>query len=241
VIGTPATVVVRMQGVSKTVTSAGQKLEILRSVDLVVRAGELYAVVGPSGSGKTTLLNLMGAMDTPTAGSVEVLGRDLTRLDEAGRTAFRRDHLGFVFQFYNLLPTLTAFENVQLALELQSRPAADTRRRAQDALAAVGLSALQGRFPAELSGGEQQRVAIARALAKSPALILADEPTGNLDRGTARGVMELMQRLSRELGATIVMVTHDDELSGQADGRLSLGSLEPGSSSVRSTEGRRIG
>ncbi|RMG97304.1 MAG: ABC transporter ATP-binding protein, partial [Candidatus Dadabacteria bacterium] len=186
--------------------------------------GEVVAVVGRSGSGKTTLLNLVAGLDRPDRGTVRVAGQDLRALGEHGRTRLRRERLGFVFQFFNLLPTLTARENVLLALELRGR--ADPRR-ADEALEAVGLADKAHRYPHELSGGEQQRVAVARALVKDPAAILADEPTGNLDTRTGDEVLALLCRAARDRGAALVMATHSeraaraaDRVLRMADGRL---------------------
>ncbi|WP_459942881.1 ABC transporter ATP-binding protein [Deferrisoma palaeochoriense] len=196
----------------------------LQGVTFAVRPGEVVAVVGRSGSGKTTLLNLVAGLDRPDRGTVQVAGQDLRALGEHGRTRLRRERLGFVFQFFNLLPTLTARENVLLALELRGR--ADPRR-ADEALEAVGLADKAHRYPHELSGGEQQRVAVARALVKDPAAILADEPTGNLDTRTGDEVLALLCRAARDRGAALVMATHSeraaraaDRVLRMADGRL---------------------
>ncbi|GAB4255320.1 ABC transporter ATP-binding protein [Deferrisoma sp.] len=196
----------------------------LQGVTFAVRPGEVVAVVGRSGSGKTTLLNLVAGLDRPDRGTVRVAGQDLRALGEHGRTRLRRERLGFVFQFFNLLPTLTARENVLLALELRGR--ADPRR-ADEALEAVGLADKAHRYPHELSGGEQQRVAVARALVKDPAAILADEPTGNLDTRTGDEVLALLCQAARDRGAALVMATHSeraaraaDRVLRMADGRL---------------------
>lgn len=177
----------------------------LRGARLEARAGEIIAVYGKSGSGKTTLLNLLAGLDRPTRGRIEVNGQDLETLGENGRTLLRRRQLGFVFQFFNLLPTLTALENVFLSLELAGRP---DRQEALRALHQVGLEGKEGRMPHELSGGEQQRVAVARAIVKEPAIILADEPTGNLDTRTGEEVLELLTARCRLLGTTLVVATH---------------------------------
>lgn len=177
----------------------------LRGANLQILPGEVIALFGKSGSGKTTLLNLIAGLDRPTKGHIEVEGNDLELLGEQGRTRLRRQRLGFVFQFFNLLPTLTAFENVYLSLELLGKP---DRGAANEALASVGLEGKGSRYPHELSGGEQQRVAIARAIVKEPALILADEPTGNLDTATGNQVLELLQRRCQERKMSLVMVTH---------------------------------
>ena len=194
--------------------AGGAPSEALRGASLAVRAGEVVALYGRSGSGKTTLLNLLAGLDRPDSGRVEVAGADLGALGEAGRTRYRRHRLGFVFQFFNLLPTLTAFENVFLSLELAGRP---DPRGAGRALEQVGLGGLGRRYPHELSGGEQQRVAIARALVKQPALILADEPTGNLDSRTGDAVLDLLAGQSRSLGCALVMATHSPRTSRVAD------------------------
>jgi len=180
-------------------------LPALQGTNLEVAAGEIVALYGKSGSGKTTMLNLLAGLDRPTKGRVEIEGQDLEALGEEGRTRLRRERLGFIFQFFNLLPTLTAFENVFLSVELAGKPNPEV---AQKALWAVGLKGKEGRFPHELSGGEQQRVAIARAIAKEPAIILADEPTGNLDTRTGDQVLELLTGRCREFGTTLIMATH---------------------------------
>lgn len=177
----------------------------LSGTSLDIMAGELVALYGKSGSGKTTLLNLLAGLDYPTRGTIEIEGDDLASMGEKNRTFLRRSRIGFVFQFFNLLPTLTAFENVFLSLELVGRPDADAARKA---LEAVGLEGMEKRFPHELSGGEQQRVAIARALVKEPSIILADEPTGNLDSHTSGEVLDLLSRRCRERGTTLIVATH---------------------------------
>jgi putative ABC transport system ATP-binding protein len=204
----------------------GTVVAALRGLRLEVAAGEVVTLLGRSGSGKTTLLNLLAGLDKPTRGRVEVEGADLGSLGERGRTLLRRRRLGFVFQFFNLLPTLTALENVALALELAGLP---DHGRAGEALRAVGLDGKERRRPNELSGGEQQRVAIARALVKGPAVILADEPTGNLDTATGNLVLDLLSRRCREAGAALLMATHAplaaqraDRVLRMADGALTL-------------------
>jgi len=184
----------------------------LSPTTLEIAAGELTVLLGPSGSGKTTLLNLLGGLDAPSSGKVEVEGQDLTTLDRDGLTLFRRRAVGFVFQFFNLVPTLTALENVRLAAELVQ----GQREDAQRCLAQVGLGELGDRFPSELSGGQQQRVAIARALAKKPHLLLADEPTGALDHETGRQVVTLLREAARG-GCAVVVVTHDESMVQEAD------------------------
>jgi putative ABC transport system ATP-binding protein len=199
----------------------------LRGASLSVEAGAVVALYGRSGSGKTTLLNLLAGLDRPTRGTVEVEGRDLAALGEGGRTQLRRSRLGFVFQFFNLLPTLTAVENVHLSLELAGQP--DTGQ-ARETLSSLGLAGKEHRYPHELSGGEQQRVAIARALVKRPALILADEPTGNLDTRTGDEVLDLLAGSCRDQGATLLMATHSTRVSRVADRVLCMvdGVLEEG-------------
>jgi putative ABC transport system ATP-binding protein len=199
--------------------------EVLRGIDLDAGAGECIALVGRSGSGKSTLLNLISGLEPPDSGSVVINGRDLTRMDERGRTLFRRRHIGFVYQFFNLLPTLTVLENLLLPLELNRRDP----ERAHALLDEVGLADRAGDFPDRLSGGEQQRVAIARALVHEPALVLADEPTGNLDEETGRRVLELLTRLARGNGGILLIVTHAREIAAGADRVMVLadGTLAP--------------
>jgi len=208
---------VRLASVSKRFQSGETFVDVLRDVDLSIDRGEFVVVLGVSGSGKTTLLNLMGAIDRPTSGSVVVDGQEISSATENERTAFRRDKLGFVFQFYNLLPTLVAVENVEAGLEILPLSRADIAERSRRYLAEVGLGDKLEKLPAQLSGGEQQRVAIARALAKEPSLILADEPTGNLDQDTGLGIVELIRKLHRRTEATVVLVTHDRRLTRFAD------------------------
>jgi putative ABC transport system ATP-binding protein len=194
----------------------------LRGVGLEVRAGEVVGLLGRSGSGKSTLLNLIGGIDLPTAGDVEVAGVSLARASEHTRTLFRRRHVGFVFQFFNLIPTLTVAENLLLPLELNGRGGALARQRVDALLDEVGLADRAATFPERLSGGEQQRVAVARALVHDPDLVLADEPTGNLDLETGRLVLELLDRMTRQAGKTLVMATHAPEVVGLADRLLRL-------------------
>ena len=190
----------------------------LRGLDLEVAAGETVAIYGKSGSGKTTLFNLIAGLDRPTRGTITLEGLDIHRMSESERTQFRRSRLGFVFQFFNLIPTLTALENVTLPLEMLGRDP----KRAQDTLREVGLSGKEKRFPHELSGGEQQRVAIARAVVKDPVLILADEPTGNLDTETGDQVLALLEQLARSTGATLLLATHSERSSRVADRVLTM-------------------
>ena len=205
---------------------------MLRDVDLEVAAGESIAIVGPSGSGKTTLLGLLAGLDRPSHGEVSLLGTDLATLDEDGRAAFRARHVGFVFQTFQLIPTLTARENVLVPLELAGALAGAARgARAADLLERVGLADRQHHYPAQLSGGEQQRVALARAFANDPAILFADEPTGNLDQDTGALVIDLLMRLNAGTGTTLVLVTHDLDLAARAGRRLRLAGgrvAEPG-------------
>lgn len=195
---------------------------VLRDVDLDVPCGQILALVGRSGSGKSTLLNLLSGIDTGDAGEVVIAGTRLNALDEAARTRFRRTHIGFVFQFFNLIPTLTALENILLPLELARRLDDESKSHARDLLARVELQDRADSYPERLSGGEQQRVALIRALVHRPALLLADEPTGNLDSETGRAVMELLVRLARAQGQTAVLVTHSAEVAACADRVLTL-------------------
>lgn len=197
--------VIKVVDLWKQYGDEGQNGIALRGAHLEILPGEVVALFGKSGSGKTTLLNLIAGLDRPTKGSIEVVGHDLESIGETGRTDLRRRRLGFIFQFFNLLPTLTAYENVYLSLELLGK---SDRTAAEDALAAVGLEGKESRYPHELSGGEQQRVAIARAIVKEPSLILADEPTGNLDTTTGDQVLELLQRRCQEQKMSLLMVTH---------------------------------
>ncbi len=198
-------------------------------LDLEIDPGELFAVVGTSGSGKTTLLNLIGGLDTPSSGSIAVMGRELGALDERQLALYRRTTVAIIFQAFHLLPERTALENIELPLMLQNVPAAERRRRAEEVLERVGLANRADHVPSELSGGEQQRVAIARALIKQPRLLLADEPTGNLDSRTSREILELIAGLNREDGFTIVLVSHDETAMEQIADRL-----------IRLSDGRAI-
>jgi putative ABC transport system ATP-binding protein len=194
----------------------------LDGVSLAIERGEMVAVMGQSGSGKSTLLNILGGLDRPTSGSVRVDGTELTGLDDDGLTRLRRDKIGFVFQFFNLLPTLTAFDNVALPLRLRRVGAAEAGERSSRMLELVGLEGRLGHRPDELSGGECQRVAIARALVMDPRVLLADEPTGNLDSRTGAATLELLRELNRKLSSTLVMVTHDETAAGHCDRILRL-------------------
>jgi putative ABC transport system ATP-binding protein len=212
--------IVAVTGLGKTVPAGAEPLTILDDISFDVRAGEAVAIVGVSGSGKSTLLGLLAGLDTPSAGRVRIDGHELYALDEDGRAALRARIVGFVFQSFQLLPAMTALENVMLPLELAGNRAAESAARAM--LDRVGLSARLGHYPKQLSGGEQQRVAIARAFVTQPALLLADEPTGNLDAATGRQIIELMFELNRERGTTLLLVTHDEGLSRRCDRVLRL-------------------
>jgi putative ABC transport system ATP-binding protein len=211
---------IELRGVSKTVPSGDGQLTILHPMDLSVGSGEFLAVTGPSGSGKSTLLGLIAGLDAPTTGAVIIDGADITALDEDRLARLRGAKIGFVFQFFHLIPSLTALENVRVPLELAA--AADPARRAALLLDEVGLTDRRHHYPSQLSGGEQQRVAIARALANDPPILLADEPTGNLDTVTGRHIIDLLAEVNRTRRATVVLVTHDAELAARADSRISL-------------------
>ena len=208
-----------LTGVTKTYLMGEVKVPVLHGIDLAIRAGELTVILGPSGSGKTTLLNLIGGIDAPTSGQVRFDGCDLTEFSERQLTDYRRRNVGFVFQFYNLVPTLTARENVQVATEIATEP-----MDAAEALAWVDMADRADHFPAQLSGGEQQRVAIARAIAKQPRLLLCDEPTGALDATTGQVVLDVLDRLNRDMGATIVLITHVGPIADLAHRVIRLGS-----------------
>jgi putative ABC transport system ATP-binding protein len=212
----------RASGVTKSYARGGREVPVLRGVDLEVDAGELVAIVGPSGSGKTTLMQLLGGLDRVTSGSIELAGHRLEQYSDANLSAFRRRQLGFVFQFFNLLPSLSALENVALPLLLDARSLKQVAPKAEAMLEAVGLKHRMRSRPGELSGGEMQRVAIARALVADPVLILADEPTGNLDSNTGSSILELFQKLVRERNKTLVMVTHDPKAAAISDRVVSI-------------------
>jgi len=213
-------IVLKAENITKQVTSPEGPLTIVRDVSLEIVAGESVAIVGPSGAGKSTLLALLAGLDTPTSGRVWLAGQDLTALDEDGRARLRAERVGFVFQAFHLVPALTALENVSLPLELAGR--ADARRLATATLDRVGLSARTGHYPRQLSGGEQQRVALARAFVTRPAVLFADEPTGNLDATNGTRVCDLLFELNRDLHTTIVLVTHDHALAGRCTRALHM-------------------
>jgi putative ABC transport system ATP-binding protein len=221
-----------VRALTKTYTSGEVEVRALRGVDLDVWAGEMVVLLGPSGSGKSTLLNIMGGLDHATTGSVSFKDTELTRLDDGALTSYRRQHVGFVFQFYNLIPSLTAYENVALVTEIADRP-----MRPDEALALVGLGDRKNHFPAELSGGEQQRVAIARAIAKRPEVLLCDEPTGALDSKTGIRVIEALLSINAQLGTTTLIITHNATIQDVADRVLSFADGQI--SGIRRNERRR--
>ncbi len=211
-----AAAIIDIRGLSKSYRRDSMAIPVLRNVTLQIPEGEFIALMGPSGSGKTTLLNLIAGIDRPTEGSLSVGGTDVTRLGESELAKWRARHIGFVFQFYNLIPVLTAYENVELPLLLTSLSKADRRQHVQTALSLVGLADRVEHYPRQLSGGQEQRVAIARAIAPDPTIIVADEPTGDLDRQSAEEILTLLERLNREFKKTIVMVTHDPHAAERA-------------------------
>lgn len=215
-------VLVQIRNLSKIYERGAQKVEVLHHINLDIAKGDFVALMGPSGSGKTTLLNLIGGLDTPTDGSITISGAQIDRLGESALAKWRASNIGFVFQFYNLLPMLSAQKNVELPLLLTKLPTAQRRRNASVALELVGLSDRTAHKPTELSGGQQQRVSIARAIVSDPTLLVCDEPTGDLDRQSAAEVLTLLQRLNRDHGKTIVMVTHDPKAAEYARRTLHL-------------------
>ncbi len=213
----PQDLIVEARGVQRVYDTGKVRVAALKGVDLAVRRGEMVAVMGPSGSGKTTLLNCVSGLDTIDGGDVRIEGVSLAAMSDRERTTYRARRMGFVFQFYNLMPVLTSVENVELPLLLAHRPVAEARRRAQEALELLGLGARADHVPDELSGGERQRVTIARSLVNDPAIVWADEPTGDLDSENARDITDLMRRLNREQGLTFVIVTHDIAVGRKTD------------------------
>jgi putative ABC transport system ATP-binding protein len=211
---------IELKQLSKQALSGQSRLTILHPLDLFIPAGQFAAILGPSGSGKSTLLGLMAGLDTPTTGEVILAGTSITRLGEDALAAFRSRTIGFVFQAFHLIPTATALENIQIPMEIAGRR--DAKKRAKALLAAVGLSARGHHYPAQLSGGEQQRVAIARAFANEPPILLADEPTGNLDYANGMRIFELLRELNQSTGTTLVLVTHNEELARAADRAITL-------------------
>ncbi len=207
----------RLVNLSKAYVEGSKRRDVLRNTTICFARGEFAAILGKSGSGKTTLLNLISGIDCPDQGDIFLAGTRLTGLNDQARTLFRREHIGFIFQFFNLIPTLTVWENIVLPLELNRRMNPETRQRASALLAEVGLAGREKTFPDRLSGGEQQRVAIARALVHNPDLVLADEPTGNLDEETGRQILALLDRLTRKMGRNMIMVTHSPEAAAVAD------------------------
>ena len=219
--------VVELEDVTRVYQQGDQRVEALRGLTMAVRSGEFTAISGPSGSGKTTALNLIGALDTPTSGTVRLEGADLGTLSRQALSRLRRDRIGFVFQAYNLIPILSAYENAEIVMAVQGVAEAERRERVMQLLARVGLAGLEDRRPLELSGGQQQRVAIARAIAAGPAVVLADEPTANVDSATAEALLDMMESLNREQRVTFLFSTHDPRVMGRArrlirlvDGRI---------------------
>ncbi|MCO4772853.1 MAG: ABC transporter ATP-binding protein [Deltaproteobacteria bacterium] len=208
--------IVSVQSAARYYDDGPVRVEALKGVDLRIEAGEFAALMGPSGSGKTTLLNLIGGLDTPTKGNVSVDGQDIGTMDRGARSDLRRDRIGFIFQSYNLVPVLTAQENTEFVMMLQGVPPKERAQRAKETLASVGLAGMEHRRPSELSGGQQQRVAVARAIATRPAVVLADEPTANLDSETKADLIALMRRLNEDQGVTFLFSTHDPEVIAAA-------------------------
>lgn len=217
-----STPVLRTVNLTKELPLGAETVRILRGISLEIYKGERVGIIGPSGSGKTTLLGLMGGLDRPTSGTIEIDGVDISRLSESRLTEVRNEKIGFVFQFFNLVPTLTALENVMLPIEFARKPKFNPRRRAAELLDLLGLKDRMHHRPSQLSGGQQQRVAIARALANNPPLLLADEPTGNLDTEAGKVVLKALTDVQRETGTTVVVVTHDPRIANQMERVLTL-------------------
>jgi putative ABC transport system ATP-binding protein len=213
---------IQVRGLDKTYRRGGEEIHVLQGLNLDVDKGDFVAFMGPSGSGKTTLLNLMGGLDVPTHGSITVAGDEITHMSGSKLTQWRARHVGFIFQMYNLIPVLTAFQNVELPLLLTKLSAAERRKHVETALAVVGLADRIHHYPRQLSGGQEQRVAIARAIVADPTFLLCDEPTGDLDRKSADEIMQLIERLVNEYGKTVLMVTHDPLVAKRAQLTLHL-------------------
>src|ERR1700689_4869025 len=213
---------IQVRGLDKTYRRGGEQIHVLRGLNLDVDKGDFVAFMGPSGSGKTTLLNLLGGLDVPTRGSISVAGDEVTNMSAAKLTQWRARHVGFIFQMYNLIPVLTAFQNVELPLLLTKLSKSDRRRHVETALGVVGLSERMNHYPRQLSGGQEQRVAIARAIVAAPTFLLCDDPTGDLDRKSADEILDLLTRLSTEYHKTILMVTHDPAAAERAHTLLHL-------------------
>jgi putative ABC transport system ATP-binding protein len=213
---------IKVRGLNKTYRRAGEQIQVLQGLNLDVDKGDFVAFMGPSGSGKTTLLNLLGGLDVPSAGSITVDGDEITHMSSGKLTHWRARHVGFIFQMYNLIPVLTAFQNVELPLILTKLSKAERRKHIETVLNVVGLADRMNHYPRQLSGGQEQRVAIARAIVSDPTFLLCDEPTGDLDRKSADEIMELIRRLVKEYGKTVLMVTHDPLVANQADTTLHL-------------------
>jgi putative ABC transport system ATP-binding protein len=213
---------IRAVGITKELPLGKHVIHALRGVDMQIDSGEIVGIVGPSGSGKSTLLGIIGGLDTPTKGTIEIDGVNITRMNEDQLTEIRNEKIGFIFQFFNLIPTLTALENVALPIQFARKARYNPDKRARELLASLGLGDRLNHRPSELSGGQQQRVAIARALANNPPLLLADEPTGNLDSASGAAVLETLRQIRSEYGTTVVIVTHDLELASGTDRTLRL-------------------
>lgn len=208
--------IVELKGVTKVYKQGQVDVHALRGLDLTVHQGEFTAICGPSGSGKTTTLNLIGALDKPTSGQVMLEGKDLATMSRKQLSVMRRDRIGFVFQAYNLMPVLTAYENAEIVMAVQGTPPAERKKQVMKLLAEVGLEGMEDRRPNELSGGQQQRVAIARAIASGPAVVLADEPTANVDSETADKLLDIMEKMNKEHGVTFIFSTHDPKVMDKA-------------------------
>src|SRR5580692_5422311 len=213
---------IKVRGINKTYSRGGEQIQVLQGLNLDVDKGDFVGFMGPSGSGKTTLLNLLGGLDVPTRGSITVAGDEITHMSASKLTAWRARHVGFIFQMYNLIPVLTAFQNVELPLLLTSLSKSERRKHVETALGIVGLTERMNHYPRQLSGGQEQRVAIARAIVADPTFLLCDEPTGDLDRKSADEILELLTRFSKEHNKTILMVTHDPMAADRAQATLHL-------------------